>query len=324
MKNTQITDQIPFTNFEDASKAILAYLHKRLGFGLWMMTRTEGPDWIILQTEDHGYNVKEGSVFRWADSFCSQMVVGFGPRVAPCSQDIPAYESAPIAKQVPINAYIGVPVTKEDGSLFGTLCAIDPEPQNDTIREELPLIELFAKLLGTILTADLKTVEQERLIERSQQEAQTDELTGLLNRRGWEQSIALEEARARRYGNPTCVIITDLDALKYVNDTEGHSAGDALIKNAAMCLKNAARENDIVARLGGDEFGILAVECDTAGSEALQKKVLDTLKSNSISASVGKAMRNPERGLEMAVAAADEAMYAVKTERRKSRPRGRV
>lgn len=66
--------QIPLTlaafdNFEAASRTVLALLHQRLGFGLWMTTRTEENDWIVLQVEDHGYNVEEGTVFRWADSF---------------------------------------------------------------------------------------------------------------------------------------------------------------------------------------------------------------------------------------------------------------
>ena len=72
----------PYTDFESASRAVLAFLHDRLGFDLWMVTRTEGDDWIVLQSEDHGYGVKDGTVFRWADSFFSQMVLGRGPCIA--------------------------------------------------------------------------------------------------------------------------------------------------------------------------------------------------------------------------------------------------
>ena len=53
-----------FDNFESASRAVLAYLHEQFGFQLWMMTRTVGDDWIVLHTEDHGYEVKEGTVLR--------------------------------------------------------------------------------------------------------------------------------------------------------------------------------------------------------------------------------------------------------------------
>ena len=78
-----------FVDFEAASRATLSFLHQRFGFDLWMMTRVEGSDCLVLQAENHGYNVEEGTVFRWGDSFCSQMVLGHGPRVVPNAQNVP-------------------------------------------------------------------------------------------------------------------------------------------------------------------------------------------------------------------------------------------
>lgn len=140
-------------DFEGAAHAVLSFLHLRMGFGLWMVTRTEGEDWIVLQAEDHGYGVTEGTVFRWADSFCSRMVEGDGPRVAPDSDSVPAYATAAIGRHVKIGAYVGVPLRRGDGSLFGTLCAIDPQIQAESIVEEQQLIELLAGLLSTLLAA---------------------------------------------------------------------------------------------------------------------------------------------------------------------------
>ncbi len=147
---------VPYADFSEASKAVLSFLHQRLGFNLWMVTRTEGEDWIVLDVEDHGYGVKKGNVFRWADSFCSRMVLGQGPCIAPNSQSIPAYANAPIGQQVPIAAYVGVPIHDADGGLFGTLCAIDPAPQKESLVDELPLIELLSRLLSSYLVAELK------------------------------------------------------------------------------------------------------------------------------------------------------------------------
>lgn len=310
-------DLTTFDDFEAASRATLAYLHQRLGFDLWMMTRVEGSNCIVLQAENHGYNVEEGTVFRWGDSFCSEMVLGRAPRVALRAQDVPLFAVSPIGQQAPIGAYIGVPLTSTDGSLFGTLCAIDPRPQKESIRDELPLIEFLARLLGTVLIADLKAAKQARLLERSQQTARTDALTGLFNRHGWEQSIATEEARAKRYGSPACVLIVDLDGLKQINDTKGHVYGDALIRSASTSIRSAIRENDIIARIGGDEFAILGIECDAVGCEAIFKNVTDALLSNGISASVGKAMRDHRLGLFEAIATADRAMYMAKEKRRR-------
>ena len=105
-----------------------------------MVTRAGGEDWIVLQADDHGYGVQTGDLFRWTDSFCSRMVQGFGPRIAPASDEVPSYASAPIGSQVPIGAYVGVPLTWRDGNLFGTLCAIHPTAVPKHIETELPLV----------------------------------------------------------------------------------------------------------------------------------------------------------------------------------------
>ena len=65
-------------NFETAAQAVLAYLQALVGFDLWMVTRTEGNDWIVLQASDRGYGIQEGDMFTWADSFCSRMIQGQG------------------------------------------------------------------------------------------------------------------------------------------------------------------------------------------------------------------------------------------------------
>ncbi|MBN2866608.1 MAG: sensor domain-containing diguanylate cyclase [Thiotrichales bacterium] len=305
---------VPFDDFESASRAVLSYLHNKLGFGLWMMTRTHGEEWVVLQAEDHGYNVQEGAIYNWADSFCSQMVQGFGPRIAPCSNDIPVYAHAPIGQQVPIGAYIGVPVNNADGSLFGTLCAIDPKSQPPSIAENLPLIELFSRFLATILESELAAIDKERQLEKVKKEALTDELTDVLNRRGWDRTVELEEERARRYGTPMSVFIIDLDDLKTINDSFGHAKGDEKIRRAAKSIQNSIRLNDVVARIGGDEFAVLAIECEPSEATLLKDKIQKTLCDNGIEASIGWSRRGSEMTLSQAIEQADLAMYQEKTE----------
>jgi len=167
--HTSFSNLRPFDNSESAGRVTLAYLHQRLGFRLWMIGRKEGEDWIVLQTEDHGYDVKEGTVFRWVDTLCSHMAAGFGPRIAPSINKVPVYSQAKISRQLTINAYIGVPIAKEDGTLLGTLCAIDPEEQPASIIDHLPMIELLAQMLATIFASDLRAVEQARIAEQAQQ-----------------------------------------------------------------------------------------------------------------------------------------------------------
>lgn len=296
-------------DFASAGREVLSFLHERLGFGLWMVTRVEGDDWIVLQCEDHGYNVTPGTVFRWADSFCSEMVKGNGPRVAPDSNFVPAYAAAPIGRQVEIKAYVGVPLLQADGSLFGTLCAIDPARQSDAIIGEQGLIELLAALLSSILQSELKASSASRRAEQLEVELQTDPMTHLYNRRAWDQLLAKEEERCRRYGHPASILMVDLDELKRVNDTLGHAAGDALIIRAADALRRAARGIDLVARLGGDEFGLLAVECDQHGAEALVERARSALLDLQVKASIGMAIRGHSGGLTEAHTRADQLMY---------------
>ena len=306
---------LSFSDFETAAHAVLAFLHQRLGFDLWMVTRTVGEDWIVLQSEDHGYGIAPGTVFRWADSFCSEMVKGNGPRIAPRSEDIPAYATAAIGRRVQIKAYVGLPLVNSDGSLFGTLCAIHPSPQPQSIVEEKALVELLGAMLSTILQAELRAADEARRSEKLQAEALIDALTDTYNRRGWDRLLAAEEERCRRYGHPAAILIVDLDELKLVNDAQGHAAGDSLIVRASSALRKAARSLDIVARLGGDEFGILSAECDRAGAEALLKRVRTALSEANVKASVGLAMRGPSGGLKYALESADQLMYKEKRSR---------
>ena len=87
----------------------------------------------------------------------------------------------------------------------------------------------------------------------------TDPMTGLRNRRGFENQFGMTLARARRYGETGIIAYCDIDNLKEINDRFGHGAGDDLLKCCAHTLANAVREIDTVGRLGGDEFGVLLV-----------------------------------------------------------------
>ncbi|WP_455595952.1 sensor domain-containing diguanylate cyclase [Acinetobacter pecorum] len=305
-------ENIKFKSFQDAGQAVLQFLHKHFGFDLWMITRVEGLDWIVLQTEDHGYGVQPRQVFQWADSFCFHMVAGKAPRIAPRSEVIPLYATAPINQQVCIKSYIGQPLVKEDGSLFGTLCAIDPEIKSEAIVQDMQLVELLGQLLSSILQAELRQIEQVRQRELLQEEASKDELTGLYNRRAWDKFLRAEEERCKQYGHPAAVLFIDLNDLKKVNDSLGHEEGDRLIQNAAQVLRDNVRINDIVARLGGDEFVMLSVENDKTGAETLLDRLIAAFAEANIGAAIGLAMRHPSQGLFAALAQADQNMFEYK------------
>ncbi len=118
---------------------------------LWMVTRVEGDRWVVLLANDDCYGIKSMDCFNWSDSFCSRMVRGDGPMIAPNANEVPAYRDAPIAARLQIGSYIGIPLTRKDNSLFGTLCAIDPDPRDAGLCEHQSLVEDFARAISGLL-----------------------------------------------------------------------------------------------------------------------------------------------------------------------------
>ncbi len=308
-----------YPDFAAAANAVLKFLHDRFGFNLWMITRVANEDWIVLHVEDHGYGVANGDILRWADSFCSEMVKGHGPQIATRCQQIPAYQQAPINQKLKIGAYIGLPLMCNGGNLFGTLCAIHPEPVKDTLADELPLLQILSRLLVSILETELNAQQQRRRAERAEMEALADPLTGLYNRRGWNRLLDAEENRCARYGYSACVLVIDVDDLKQINDTKGHSAGDHMLLRTAKALRSILRQDDVAARVGGDEFTVLGIETDGDAAQALAERIRLALAAVQVNASVGLAMRVPSQGLISAWNQADTAMYMQKHAKKQAR-----
>jgi len=182
-----------------------------------------------------------------------------------------------------------------------------------------PLLEILGMLLPTILDADLERTRQARLLERAEAAAESDQMTGLFDRRGWDRYMEIEEARFRRFGDPGAVLVIDLDGLKEVNDTLGHQAGDELIELAASVIRETIRDCDIAARLGGDEFGIIATNVVPADCDVLVSRIFAGFRDTGVSASIGHAPYTVVAGFPGAFAVADEAMYAEKQRHRAAR-----
>jgi two-component system cell cycle response regulator len=151
------------------------------------------------------------------------------------------------------------------------------------------------------------------------QRAMTDQLTGALNRRGFEERLAAELARARRTNRPLAIAYLDVVGLKAVNDTYGHHAGDRLLQSTGRLLRENSREEDAVARIGGDEWAVILPEQDRRGAKVFARRLLGRLPftqrglalSVPWSLTVGWAVY-PEDGdtPEALLAAADRRLYA--------------
>ncbi|MGH8658074.1 MAG: EAL domain-containing protein [Gammaproteobacteria bacterium] len=173
-----------------------------------------------------------------------------------------------------------------------------------------------------ILSLGLDITEQRQAQRHLSWLADHDPLSGLFNRRRFQQEIRRAMAEARRYGSTGALLFFDLDQFKYINDTSGHQAGDILLKRVTSVLKNTVRETDITARLGGDEFAVLIGHTDTQGAIETARKIGQRFseiafpvgdRAYKVSASIGIAMF-PEHARDAPdlLAAADLAMYKVK------------
>lgn len=307
------------TTFDGACAAVVDYLKDAVPLGYWSVSRYDGERQVYLQVRDDAYGTRAGDSHAWEGSLCRRMVAG-APQIAPDVAAVPEYLEAQITGQLDIGAYVGVPLQSHDGQVFGTLCGLDPDPQDEGLAGQQPLLRLLGALLTTILQADLARAESERAAERAEREAETDALTGLRNRRGWDRLIAVEEQRLRAFGDPAAVVVLDLDGLKAVNDTTGHTAGDALIRRTAQVLRAQLRDHDVVARLGGDEFGIVATGITPSQVPSLVARLRRALADAGVSASVGHSLYGLGSGLLAAWGQADLGMYADKERRRAVEP----
>jgi diguanylate cyclase (GGDEF)-like protein len=302
-------------DFRAASRAILQHLQDVQPMSVWFVSRVIGDDHIVLSAVGD-VAPGEGQRYDWHGSISWLMASGRGPRVAPRVEDVPEYATARYARARQVGSYIGAPLLDLDGSVFGTLCAVDPEPRTADLVDALPAVDLHARLLSSILAGELEIEAERRRAERAELASMIDPLTGVANRRGWEALLTAEEDRCRRYGDHAAVMILDLDGLKAVNDTYGHPAGDEMIRLTSQVLESCLREADAVARLGGDEFGVLVVGCNGRDTDRLASRLEAALLDCGVSASTGLARRGAaHETLIAAWEAADREMLGEKRRR---------
>jgi diguanylate cyclase (GGDEF)-like protein/PAS domain S-box-containing protein len=160
-----------------------------------------------------------------------------------------------------------------------------------------------------------RAAKREELLDRERAMARTDQLTGLPNRRAWDEELRRELARSRRHGNSLTVAIVDLDHFKEYNDARGHLAGDELLRQASANWRLAIRLTDFVARIGGEEFGVLFPECPPGNaSEVLERLRAATPAGQSCSA--GIAVWNSVETAEELMGRIDTALYEAKRQGR--------
>jgi diguanylate cyclase (GGDEF)-like protein len=242
-----------------------------------------------------------------------QMSIGAAPGVrlavvdsgGPTPPDTTQGVTLPLTQEVGIRAYLPAPIASHRKNAAYVRVV------------EAGLLALAALMLLTlVLTRPL--LRAFRWTEQQASEARIDALTGLANRRALEEILAAEISRAQRFTHALAVVLLDLDRFKEINDSFGHAAGDAMLREVSRLLTSLARQGDTVARWGGEEFVVVLPETDLAGAQRFAERLRRTIESHAVgemktSSSCGVATMLPDDSVDELLGAADQALYEAKS-----------
>jgi diguanylate cyclase (GGDEF)-like protein len=181
-------------------------------------------------------------------------------------------------------------------------------------------IDVMSAVSVVGVVVELLSTRNQQLVARISEEARADELTRLLNRRGFDEGAARELARATRERSSIGVAAFDLDHFKRVNDEFGHEAGDQVLLRFADCLRSQARANDLIARMGGEEFLALLPGADLEQTRAFTERVRAMLRVPSVdpgippvTVSAGATAALAPENIDALLKRADMALYTAKS-----------
>lgn len=178
-------------------------------------------------------------------------------------------------------------------------------------------------MVGTSIVTLVVTVSLRRQVDRTvasaELEARTDKLTGLPNRRFWDDGLAVAVTSQVGSGAPLCLLMIDLDRFKRLNDTQGHAAGDAALALVARVLRAQTRSTDLLARIGGEEFAVALRDCALADGVRRAEQIRQAVEAVSatwptpLTVSIGVAALHIDASTcQELMACADSALYAAK------------
>ena len=207
-----------------------------------------------------------------------------------------------------IRGGIAVPIREEHVGTIGTLAVFwrgdDRVPENEEIAE-----------LEELARTSAPAIRNAQVLRDVRQLADVDALTGVHNRRYFQETLERECARAHRYERGVALVILDIDDFKATNDALGHLAGDAVLAAAAERLREAVRQSDVVCRVGGDEFAVILPEAGAQDALHLYRRIQFTVGSGAsgpaerVRLSAGIAELRPEDDSVSFFQQADEALY---------------
>jgi diguanylate cyclase (GGDEF)-like protein len=244
--------------------------------------------------------------------------------VEDASKDERFAENPLVTAEGGIRFYAGMPLEVPGGSRVGTLCVIDTVPRtlSRLQRETLQVLsrQVMARMAMRLQRQDLQAalLELEEANRRLKLLSVTDALTGLHNRRAFEERLEMEFSLARRKNRVLAVVMIDIDFFKNVNDTLGHAAGDDVLCEVAKHLSSSVRLTDMAARFGGEEFAVILSETTAESAHSWAERLAELMaqaewRHRPVTLSIGIAqLRDEVANMTELVARADQALYVAK------------
>jgi diguanylate cyclase (GGDEF)-like protein len=276
-----------------------------------------------------------------AFSFCTHALRQRHLFIVPDTRLDERFSQNPFVVQEPgVRFYAGMPIAGPEGHNLGTLCVIDYRPR-ELPEESRVALRVLARQVGALFQirqqiGSLRTAaeeqasiehrlrdSQERLREanrRLEQMVRTDALTGLGNRRLFNERMRQEWKLSQRLEFPVALLMIDIDHFKHVNDEKGHTAGDEVLRHLGALLDHSTRESDTCVRFGGEEFAVILPATTQSQAEHLADVLREEIAAapcghQQVTVSIGVAAGNAGHlghAVEQLIERADAALYAAK------------
>ncbi|MDE2600099.1 MAG: sensor domain-containing diguanylate cyclase [Rhodocyclaceae bacterium] len=212
-----------------------------------------------------------------------------------------------------IRFYAGAPLLSPSGEALGTVCVIDHKPRI--------LTEVQLKALKALSRQVIALLEMRRLVGELEMISTTDALTGLRNRRAFDEKMLSEHQRSARSHQPFSLLLLDIDHFKRFNDDFGHQAGDEALGEVARIMQYTVRSYDVAARYGGEEFAVILPDTDKNGALEMAERLRRAIEraewlNRKITVSIGVSTLSYGQSVPVLIEAADRALYTAKEQGR--------